>query len=214
VVEDCAQAQGAYVGEDPVGSLGAVGCFSFYPTKNLGAIGDGGAVVGSEELVEKVRQLRTYGWTEPQYAEIENGRCSRLDELQAAYLNIRLGVLADAVSARQRVAKRYLEELADLPFDLPRVRQGNTHAYHLFVIKTDRRDELRQHLAAAEIGTGLHYPFPAHKQPGLAANSRTSVALATTEMLQSKILSLPLFASITDDEVSAVVEAVRGFFGR
>jgi dTDP-4-amino-4,6-dideoxygalactose transaminase len=211
LIEDCAQAQGAYFAGKPVGSFGTFGCFSFYPTKNLGAIGDGGAVTGAREGVDLVRKLRVYGWTTPQFAEIPHGRCSRLDELQAAYLNVRMrGLLAD-VQARRKAARCYQEALADAPVELP-VERGAQHAFHLFVIKSDRRDALREHLAKAGIGTGLHYPFPAHLQPALAANARIEGSLKATLRLQQRIVSLPMFATISDAEIGRVADAIRGYF--
>jgi len=212
LIEDCAQAQGASFAERPVGSFGTFGCFSFYPTKNLGAIGDGGAVTGAREGVDLVRKLRVYGWTTPQFAEIPHGRCSRLDELQAAYLNVRRKGLSADVRARRKAARSYQEALAGVPVELPVERTGAQHAFHLFVIKSDKRDGLRDHLREAGIGTGLHYPFPAHLQPALAANARIEGTLNATLRLQQRILSLPMFATISDTEIGRVVDAIRGYF--
>jgi dTDP-3-amino-2,3,6-trideoxy-4-keto-D-glucose/dTDP-3-amino-3,4,6-trideoxy-alpha-D-glucose/dTDP-2,6-dideoxy-D-kanosamine transaminase len=212
LIEDCAQAQGAFFTDRPIGSFGSFGCFSFYPTKNLGAIGDGGAVTGSRDGVDLVRKLRLYGWTTPQFSEIAHGRCSRLDELQAGYLNVRMKRLAADVEARRRVAQSYRKLLAGLPIDLPVERAGCRHAYHLFVIKSDRRNALKEHLARAGIMTRLHYPFPAHVQPGLAANTRTAGSLDVTLRLQERILSLPMFATMSDMEIERVADGIRGFF--
>lgn len=214
LIEDCAQAQGASLNGKPVGTLGDVGCFSFYPTKNLGAIGDGGGVSGGQQMLEKVRMLRTYGWSEPQYSEISLGRCSRLDEIQAAFLNVKLPHLADDVAARRRIASIYKEALSGLPLRLPTERPNAVHAYHLFVIQTDRRDKLRAFLAARGVVTGLHYPYPAHLQPGLVQGARTAGSLNVTEDLREKILSLPIFVTMTDDEIAQVVEAVLAFFAQ
>jgi len=215
LIEDCAQAQGATFSGKPVGSTGAFGCFSFYPTKNLGALGDGGAVTGSRQGIELVRKLRTYGWSTPQYAELPFGRCSRLDELQAGYLNVRLA--GAGAGCRCTPAGR-----ADVPatgcrncrsicrWSGPAV--GTRTIF--FVIKSDRRDALRQHLQEAGIMTGLHYPFPAHLQPGLSANARTAGSLDVTLRLQERILSLPMFATMSDGEIERVADGVRGFFGR
>jgi dTDP-4-amino-4,6-dideoxygalactose transaminase len=212
LIEDCAQAQGAYFGDKPVGSIGTFGCFSFYPTKNLGAIGDGGAVTGSRDGVGLIRKLRVYGWSTPQFSEIPYGRCSRLDELQAGYLNIRLkGFLAD-IDARRRIARSYREALTGLPIELPSERADCRHAYHLYVIKSDNRDSLREHLAKAGIMTGIHYPFPAHLQPGLSANAYVKGPLDVTLQLQKRILSLPMFATISDTEIERVADAIRGYF--
>ena len=212
LIEDCAQSQGASFSGRQVGSFGAFGCFSFYPTKNLGAIGDGGAVTGPAEAIDLVRKLRVYGWTTPQYAELTHGRCSRLDELQAGYLNVKLLGLAQDIDARRRVAALYRERLSDLPLALPPERPGCRHSYHLFVVQSDNRDALKTHLATAGVMTGLHYPYPAHVQPGLRANAREGSTLDVTLRLQRRILSLPMFATLADDEIDRVTDAVRSYF--
>jgi dTDP-4-amino-4,6-dideoxygalactose transaminase len=212
LIEDCAQAQGAVYANKPVGSFGKFGCFSFYPTKNLGAIGDGGAVTGAGDGVDLIRKLKVYGWTTPQFSEISFGRCSRLDELQAAYLNVRMKGLEADVGARRKIARIYREQLSDVPIELPAERAGCQPAYHLFVVKSNARDRLKEHLARAGIMTGLHYPFPAHLQPGLAADAKIAGSLDVTLRLQQSILSLPMFATMTDSELERVVAAVRGYF--
>lgn len=213
VVEDCAQAQGATWEGRPVGSLGTIACFSFYPTKNLGAMGDGGAVATSDAaLADRVRQLRIYGWTKAQFSELRNGRCSRLDEVQAAILSIKLRTLPETLDRRRAVAARYRHALADLPIVLPCERPGAKHAYHLFVLRSDRRDGLEQHLAARGIGTGRHYPYPVHRQPGLAAHARHGGSLAVTENFASEILSLPIFTTLSGTQIERVIAAVRDFF--
>jgi len=212
LIEDCAQAQGSSFADKPVGSFGRFGCFSFYPTKNLGAIGDGGAVTGARDGVELVRKLRVYGWTTPQFAEISHGRCSRLDELQAGYLNVRMNGLQADVQARRKAARIYQAALADVPVELPVERSGARHAFHLFVIKSEKRDALRQHMAKAGIGTALHYPFPAHLQPGLAEGARIEGSLKATLRLQQRIVSLPMFATISDAEIGRVADAIRSYF--
>jgi dTDP-4-amino-4,6-dideoxygalactose transaminase len=212
LIEDCAQAQGAMFVGKAVGSVGCFGCFSFYPTKNLGALGDGGAVTSSTAGIDLVRKLRAYGWSAPQYSELPFGRCSRLDELQAGYLNVRLQRLAQDVAARRRIAHFYRDRMSGLPVDLPVERADCRHAYHLFVIKSDRRDALRKYLAEAGVMTGLHYPFPAHVQPGLSVNARIASGLDVTLRLQERILSLPMFATMSDEEIERVTDAVRGFF--
>lgn len=215
VIEDCAQAQEAVTGGRLVGSIGMLSCFSFYPTKNLGAIGDGGLVMTrSRELAERVRQLRTYGWTKPQYAEVAGGRCSRLDEIQAAILNVKLAGLADAVARRRAIAARYTDAFCDLPLTLPVERPGCRHAYHLYVIRSDKRDALARALNAAGVSTGLHYPYPVHKQPAFAAVARIPEQLTVTERIEGEILTLPLFPSLTVDQQARVIAALRNFFGR
>jgi dTDP-4-amino-4,6-dideoxygalactose transaminase len=212
VIEDCAQAQGALLGNKPVGGFGAASCFSFYPTKNLGAIGDGGAVASNDEAVaSRVRRLRAYGWSKPQFAELEGGRCSRLDELQAAILAVKLKGLQAAIARRRAVAARYRVAFSDLPLKLPDEAAGVSHAYHLFVVRSERRDALQSHLSARSVASGRHYPLPVHHQPGLAAQARLPAPLPVTERISGEILSLPIFATITDAQVDRVIEAVRSF---
>ena len=169
VIEDCAQAQELTIRGRMVGSIGDVGCFSFYPTKNLGAIGDGGLVAAHDQkLLERVRQLRTYGWTKPQYAEIAHGRCSRLDEIQAAFLAVKLEHLDEQIERRRAIARAYDEAFANLPLSRPIERSGCRHVYHLYVIRCRERDALERYLQNSGIMTGRHYPFPVHEQPGLS----------------------------------------------
>ena len=214
VIEDCAQAQEAAIDRRPVGSIGDVGCFSFYPTKNLGALGDGGLVAAAnEQLVERVRRLRTYGWTEPQYAGMPRGRCSRLDEMQAAILNVKLASLAGDVDRRRAIAGRYNDAFAGLPLVLPVERAGCRHAYHLYVVRCDRRDALARHLDRAGIATGKHYPHLVHAQPGLAGGARIPVPLTRSESIVEEILTLPLYPSMSEDQSDRVIAGVRSFFG-
>lgn len=214
LIEDCAQAQGARYRDATVGSIGNVGCFSFYPTKNLGALGDGGAITTDSERAEIIRQLRTYGWRQPQYAEIPHGRCSRLDEIQAAILRIKFAHLDQAISARRRIADIYVKELQDTPLVLPIERADCMHTYHLFVVRSDRRDNLRAYLNERGVATGIHYPFAGHAQPGLAAGSRIPLPLARTEAASAQILSLPMFSSMTDSQIDRVVDPIRSFSRR
>lgn len=214
VLEDCAQAQGATFAGRQVGAIGAVGCFSFYPTKNLGALGDGGLVSAANAgHVERLRQLRTYGWTKPQYAELPFGRCSRLDELQAAILNVKLAKLDAAIEKRREIAHRYDTAFSGLPLVLPAERLGCRHVYHLYVVRSDRRDALARHLEKSGIGTGLHYPYPVHMQPGLVEGARIPQPLAVSDAAAGEILTLPLYPSMPEDSQSRVIDAVRGFFG-
>ena len=213
VIEDCAQAQGSMIGMRQVGSLGDIACFSFYPTKNLGGIGDGGAVVTNNRLLaDRVRRLRTYGWSKPQYAELEGGRCSRLDEIQAAVLSLKLKLLSQNVQRRRKVAARYRADLAGIPLDLPSELPGFWHSYHLFVIRTKSRDALERYLKANGIGTARHYPWPGHQQPALVSGARVPQQLAVTERIAAEILSLPMFAAMSDAQIDRVVEAVSKFY--
>jgi dTDP-4-amino-4,6-dideoxygalactose transaminase len=213
VVEDCAQAQEATIGGRAVGSIGQVGCFSFYPTKNLGAIGDAGLVVATaSETVERLRRLRTYGWSRPQFADIPDGRCSRLDELQAAILNVKVNHLARDVERRREIALRYNEAFARLPLTLPAEYDGTRHVYHLYVVRCDCRDALALHLKESGIDTGIHYPFPVHLQPGLVTGARIAGSLKVTETVAKEILSLPLYPSLSNESQRRVIETVCKFF--
>ena len=213
VVEDCAQAHGAFWGTRPVGGLSEVACFSFYPTKNLGALGDGGAVASNDVgIAARVRRLRTYGWTKPQYAELSHGRCSRLDEIQAALLSVKLKVLPDYVARHRAIAAQYRAGLSTLPLILPMEKPGAAHAYHLYVLRSDRRDALEHHLGKGGIGVGRHYPVPVHRQPGLATGARIPGSLAVTEKIGGEILSLPMFSAMSDEQVDRVIAVVRDFF--
>jgi len=215
VIEDCAQAQEATVGGRQVGSIGETGCFSFFPTKILGAIGDAGAVATSDiKIAERLRQLRTYGWVKPQFSTLQGGRSSRLDALQAAILSLRLRHLSDEVERRRAVAREYGQAFADLPLRLPVERTGCRHVYHLYVVRTDRRDEFRAHLARDGIGTGIHYAYPAHVQPGLADGARIPEMLTVTEKAVQEIVTLPLFPSLSREQQDRVITSVRSYFGK
>lgn len=209
VIEDCAQALGATRPEGRVGSLGDVAAFSFYPTKNLGALGDGGAVATpSAEVAQTVRELRQYGWQGKYTIGRRGGVNSRLDEVQAAVLRTRLPRL-DAGNARRRAILAAYGDAA--PADvrvLPAEDEG--HAAHLAVVETERRDELVAHLAAHGVRTDVHYPVPDHRQPAIAAE-HADVRLPVTERLAASVLSLPLFPELTDDEVARVAAALGSF---
>ena len=213
VIEDCAQAQEAAVNGRTVGSLGHAACFSFYPTKNLGAIGDGGLVATRDPaLIKQLRRLRTYGWSTPQYSELPNGRGSRLDELQAAVLSVKLSFLDEAIARRRAIARLYDQALAKLPLARPTERSGFRHAYHLYVIRCRERDALAQHLRECGIMTARHYPHPVHMQPGLAAGARIPAPLTVTEQIAREILSLPLYPSMPPAHQTRVVDGVCSFF--
>ena len=165
LIEDCAQSHGAAYRGRPTGSFGDIACFSFYPTKNLGALGDAGITATDDpELAVALRELREYGWRE-RYVSARTGINTRLDPLQAAILAARLPRLADDNARRQALADRYDKSLQGLPLALPRRRAECSHVFHQYVVRTSGRDRLREHLRAAQIGTGIHYPVPVHLQP-------------------------------------------------
>jgi dTDP-4-amino-4,6-dideoxygalactose transaminase len=212
VLEDCAQAHGAAWDGRIVGGFGRAGVLSFYPSKNLPAMGDGGAVLtDDDEVAARCRRLRDHGRiSKDLHAEI--GFNLRFNELQAAALRVLLRRL-DAMNERRRaLAGRYASGLGGLPLVLPEEREHARHVYHLYVVATRRRDELAAFLKARSIGTGIHYPVPCHRQP--AVESLQAPALLRTDKLVDEILSLPMSAQHTEAEIDEVVAAVREFFAR
>jgi dTDP-4-amino-4,6-dideoxygalactose transaminase len=213
VIEDCAQAHGATLQNRKVGTFGQMATFSFYPTKNLGALGDGGAIVTSDPLLaQQAASLREYGWRE-RYISHTPGVNSRLDELQAAILRIKLRALDAENQRRRRIAAIYDEGLSGLLLDLPQQHEAAAHVYHQYVIRCDRRDALREHLRAREIGTLIHYPVPVHLQP--AYQSRYPVhrnRLPVTERIASEILSLPIHPFLSENQAARVCQEIRAWF--
>jgi dTDP-4-amino-4,6-dideoxygalactose transaminase len=213
IVEDCAQAAGATYQGTRVGCLGAIGAFSFYPTKVLGAYGDGGmAVTSRDDLQRSLRRLRFYGMEGNYYAE-EEGYNTRLDELQAALLDFRLQSLTEEVMRRQKIAAAYDERLTGIGgLHLPAVREGRGHQYYLYTVRTGRRDQLQAFLHEQGIETRINYPTPIHLMRGYSFLGYGDGSLPVTERLAQEILSLPMHASLTDEEVARVIEAVRSFY--
>lgn len=212
VVEDACQAYGAEYKGRRAGSLGDAGCFSFYPTKNLGAYGDGGAVVTSDEGVARaVRMLRNYGEGERRYQSEMPGVNSRLDELQAAILRAKLPRLDAWNVARRRHAALYRERLAGAGVTLLAEREWALPNYHLFVVRTPHRDRLAAWLARHGIGTAVHYPVPVHLQPAFAHLGLGEGALPETERACREVLSLPIYPELRPEEIERVAEALSAF---
>jgi dTDP-4-amino-4,6-dideoxygalactose transaminase len=208
VVEDCAQAHGARLGDRLVGTFGDAASFSFYPTKNLGALGDGGMVVaGDPAVAARVRMLRQYGWRD-RYVSAEPGVNSRLDEIQAAVLRVGLRHLDEGNERRRAIAARYDAGLAGISVGLPVASPGVRHVYHQYVVRSPGRDSLAAYLRAQSIATGIHYPVPVHLQAAYAHRIPIAGPLAVTEELAGEILSLPMFTSLEDGEVDRVVRAI------
>jgi len=213
LIEDCAQSHGASVGGRRTGGFGRAAAFSFYPSKNLGAYGDGGAVVTDDpEIARRLRELRQYGWTRRDFAERE-GWNSRLDELQAAILRAKLPYLEPENARRRAVAGRYDEAFAGLPVTRLAQRPGGVSARHLYPVRLERRDALRAHLAGRGIETAVHYPIPLHLQPAYAFLGHRRGDFPVSERACETVVSLPLHAALTDEQVDTVIEGVREFFG-
>ncbi|MEW5748719.1 MAG: DegT/DnrJ/EryC1/StrS family aminotransferase [Candidatus Thermoplasmatota archaeon] len=207
VIEDACQAHGATYQGRRVGSLADAACFSFYPTKNMGAYGDAGIVVTSnEEIAEKVSKMSNYGQSQKYYYETV-GINSRLDEIQAAVLRVKLGHLDDWNAKRRDIARMYRNGLGNASIVLPIEAPHATHVYHQFVIRTENRQRLQKELNSRGIGTSIHYPVPVHLQESYKKSSH-DFKLPITEAVSESVLSLPMFPQMTRDEVSTVVEAL------
>jgi aminotransferase EvaB len=211
VIEDCAQAHGAMRNNKRAGSFGDVACFSFYPTKNLGALGDGGAVVTSDsKLALRIQSLRQYGWAKKYEVATPGGRNSRLDEIQAAILRDKLPHLEQWNQQRRSVARRYNDAFSKLNVKLPLLRQEE-HVAHLYVIRTENRERLASALKEKKISTDIHYPIADHLQSGYEKVVRAD--LSVTEAACNTVISLPCFPGLTEEEVQRVINAVISYFG-
>jgi len=214
VIEDVAQAHGSRLSQRQAGTLGHLGAFSFYPSKNIGALGDGGAVFcASEDVAQKIRMLRNYGQRDRYNAEIGRGINSRLDEMQAAILDVKLRYLDQWNGKKSRLMEIYRREFAGLPLSFQKPTPGCEPGWHLCVIalsESGERDALIAHLADREVQTLIHYPIATHRQKAFA--HATVGDLAVTESLVDRIVSLPMHPELTDAELEAVVNGVRSFF--
>jgi len=218
VIEDCAQSHGALYRGRRTGSWGHAAAFSFYPTKNLGCLGDGGAITTHDpSLYEKLRALRQYGWDDNRISR-RPGWNSRLDEIQAAVLRVKLARLEESNQRRIQIARRYHELLSRIQeLTLPSPTPGTTHVYHQYVIRCadpSVRNRLMAYLSEREINTAVHYSVPVHSQPAYAQRLPESRSLPVTEKVCPRILSLPLFPELTDEQVAQVADAIGTFFSR
>ena len=214
VVEDCAQSHGASWAGRMTGALGRTAAFSFYPTKNLGAYGDGGAVATRDAAAAgRARELRQYGWTRRDFAEHE-GRNSRLDEIQAAILRAKLATLDAENRRRREIAERYDAAFAGLPLRLLRTRAHTVPSRHLYPVRVERgrRDAFQAHLASRGVETRIHYPVPLHLQPAYAFLGHRRGDFPVSEEACDTIVSLPIYPTLSEAQVAEVIEAVRGFF--
>jgi dTDP-4-amino-4,6-dideoxygalactose transaminase len=211
VVQDACQAHGARIGENTVGSHGTASCFSFYPSKNLGAFGDGGCIVTNcDQLAEKLRVLRNLGQRSKNDFVALGYNC-RLDSLQAAVLEVKLRYLDEANQRRRAIADQYRELLSETDLVLPIERPDVMHVYHLYIVQHEQRDALMAHLQANDVQCGIHYPDPIHQIPQFQ-NCRTVPENApVSSQLAKRILSLPMFPDMTDEQVQRVVSAVLAF---
>lgn len=211
LVEDCAQSHGAYFQGKMTGTFGDIGCFSFYPSKNLGAYGDGGAIVtDDEEIAGNMRMYRNYG-SEKRYYNKVVGANSRLDELQAGLLRVRLRHLPELTEERKKLAKRYSRKLHNRRLLLPQVRPGCGSVWHQYVIRTGEREKLIQYLDRRDIGTIIHYPIPPHLSEAYTYLGHKRGEYPITEEYADTVLSIPMYNGMTDEEQEIVIEALNSF---
>ena len=211
VIEDCAQSHGPCHNGKMSGTFGNIGCFSFYPTKNLGACGDGGAIITDDgKIAETMGMLRNYGSKIKYHNEIE-GVNSRLDEMQAALLRVKLAHLEELTRERQQIAQLYLEGIHNDKIVLPLTAPGSDHVYHLFVIRTEERDKLQQYLLDNNIHTQIHYPIPPHLAQCYTHLGYKRGDFPITELYANQCLSLPLYNGMTEEEIGYVVDVINRY---
>ncbi|MBO6140215.1 MAG: DegT/DnrJ/EryC1/StrS family aminotransferase [Ruminococcus sp.] len=211
VIEDCAQAHNSEFSGKKIGTWGDIGCFSFYPTKNLGAFGDSGAVItDNEDLANRIKTLRNYG-SSIKYHNDLCGVNSRMDEIQAAFLRIKLTHLDELIAQRRKIAKMYLEGIDNSKIILPSLRDNATHVWHLFVVRCEERERLMSFLEDKGIHVQIHYPIPPHLQKCYEFLGHKEGEFPITEKYAKNVLSLPLFNGMTDEEVNYVIECINEF---
>ncbi|GAI85514.1 unnamed protein product, partial [marine sediment metagenome] len=209
VIEDCAQAHGAKIKNKKVGTFGDISCFSFYPTKNLGAYGDAGIILtSSKNLADRCSALRMYGMKKSYYANFE-GYNSRLDEIQAAILSVKLKCLERWNQKRRSIAKYYLKNITNPSITLPAVQNINEHTFYLFVIRIKQRQKLIKYLANNQIGCGIHYQYPIHLQKAYKFLGYSKNDLPVTERFSNEILSLPIFPELTKRELKYIINKIN-----
>lgn len=211
LVEDCAQSHGAYFKDKMTGSYGDIGCFSFYPSKNLGAFGEGGAITTNNELIDKAcRTFRNYGSQKRYYNEVV-GTNSRLDEIQAGLLRVRLSHLEELTEEKRRIANKYNKEIKNSKIELPKLADGATCVWHQYVIRCNERDELMQYLNEKGIGTIIHYPLPPHLQECYRYLGYRVGDFPITERLAKTVLSIPMYNGMTEQEQNYIIDAINRF---
>jgi dTDP-4-amino-4,6-dideoxygalactose transaminase len=211
LVEDCAQSHGAEFNGKMTGTWGDIGCFSFYPTKNIGAFGDSGAIVTDNlKLYEKVKMIRNYG-SEIKYENKIKGVNSRLDEIQASLLSVRLRHYPEALAEREKIAKRYLENIRNEKVALPKVRSGATHVWHLFVVSLKDRRDFQDYLSRRGVDSQIHYPIPPHLSEAYSDLEYSRGDFPVAESFSDTVLSLPLYEGMTEEEIDYVIEVINAY---
>ena len=211
LVEDCAQSHGAKYDGKTTGTFGDIGCFSFYPSKNLGAFGDAGAIVTDDKKIEKyVRVFRNYGSEKRYYNKIV-GANSRLDEMQAGLLRVKLKHLNELTQERKQICERYKKEIESKKIKLPEIREGATTVWHQFVIRCEKRDKLIDYLNEKGIGTIIHYPIPPHMSEAYQYLGLKKGALPITELYAKEVLSIPLYNGMLEEEINYVIKCLNEF---
>lgn len=214
VIEDAAQAHGAMIAGKKVGTFGDVGCFSFYPAKNLGAYGDGGAIVTNDDYIDnQIRLLSDHGRTD-KYSHLVQGFNYRLDAIQAAILRVKLKYLQEWTEQRRKKANRYNELLFDLPIILPKEENGYYHVYHLYVIRTPKRDALRDFLSKESIDSGIHYPIPLHLQEACKHLGYKSGDFPKSEECAKEVISLPLYPELKEGEQNKIANVIKNVLAK
>lgn len=211
LVEDCAQSHGAKYQDKATGAWGDIGCFSFYPTKNLGAFGDAGCIITNNlEIYEKIHMLRNYGSKIKYHNEIL-GINSRLDEVQAALLNVKLSHYDELKSKRKELAEIYLGKIKNEKIELPKIREGAEAIWHLFVIKVSERDMLKEYLSMHNIGTQIHYPIPPHLSKAYGYLGYKVGDFPITEKYANTLITLPLYDGMTEEEIMYVIDVINSY---
>ncbi len=212
VIEDCAQSIGATYKGKKAGSFGDAGCFSFFPSKNLGGFGDGGMVVSNDkEIIEHTKSLRVHGSTK-QYIHDEIAYNSRLDSLQAAILRVKLRKLDGWLAGRRNIAEKYNKAFSSVDIKVPSVGEGNVHTYHQYTIAVERRDELLKYLNDSGIAARVYYPVPLHIQPCYKELGYAKGSLPVAEEMSEKVISLPVYPELTEEKINYITKTVKDFF--
>ncbi len=210
IIEDCAQSMGSSINKKRVGTFGEISCLSFYPTKNLAAIGDGGAIITNNfSLFKKMKLIRQYGWDDKRVS-VEQGYNSRLDEVQAAILNLKIKFLNQNNLLRNKIAKKYMKSLKNLPIVFPQTLKNTFHAYHLFVIQIKQRDKLMNYLKSKKIFPSIHYRVPLHKMPTFKKYKGSN--MKQSNEMSNKMLSLPIYPELTLSQQTKVINTIKKYF--